>query len=42
MYQFFYSTDLLIPCCTGMQYKGLVVGINLLLTTSDVPGLVCG
>lgn len=37
MYQFFYFTDMLIPCCTGVQYKELVVGINLLPTTSDVP-----
>lgn len=42
IYQFFYTTDMLIPCCTGMQYKELVVGINLLLTPSDVPALVCG
>lgn len=36
MYHFFYSTDMVISRCTGMQYE-LVVGINLLLTASDVP-----
>lgn len=29
--------DMFISFCTGMQYKDLVVGTDLLLATSDVP-----